>query len=271
MERKSIGKRVRFEVFKRDSFTCQYCGLKAPEVVLEVDHIEPVAGGGSHELMNLVTACRDCNAGKSDKRLSDASAVEKARRQAEDVHERRQQLEMIAEWHRSLMGVDDHAVEQLELLWCQGIGADESYRLTDKARESLRRASKTFGFDEVCGMIVEVVGRLDDRAELDDDDARNKAFWSIGRILGAKKIESEDPGASRLLYIRGILRNRLRYVNERYCFPLLKEAKDAGINIDWLEWHAKRVSSWTRFYDTVSDELARIYREREDKEHGTDA
>lgn len=43
MKRKSLSKKTRFEVFKRDSFTCQYCGRSAPEVVLQVDHIKPVA------------------------------------------------------------------------------------------------------------------------------------------------------------------------------------------------------------------------------------
>lgn len=34
-KRKSISKKLRFEVFKRDGFTCQYCGRMAPDVVLE--------------------------------------------------------------------------------------------------------------------------------------------------------------------------------------------------------------------------------------------
>jgi len=33
-ERKTISKKIRFEVFKRDSFTCQYCGKSAPEIIL---------------------------------------------------------------------------------------------------------------------------------------------------------------------------------------------------------------------------------------------
>ena len=45
-ERKTISKKIRFEVFKRDSFTCQYCGRMAPYIVLEVDHINAVANGG---------------------------------------------------------------------------------------------------------------------------------------------------------------------------------------------------------------------------------
>jgi len=44
--RKELSKSIRFEIFKRDSFKCQYCGRMAPEVVLHVDHIKPVAEGG---------------------------------------------------------------------------------------------------------------------------------------------------------------------------------------------------------------------------------
>lgn len=63
--RKSLSKRLRFEVFKRDGFTCQYCGATPPAAILEVDHIDPVAGGGGDEIDNLVTACFPCNRGKS--------------------------------------------------------------------------------------------------------------------------------------------------------------------------------------------------------------
>lgn len=63
--RKPISKRLRFEVFKRDLFTCQYCGATPPDAIMEVDHIDPVACGGGDEETNLVTACFDCNRGKA--------------------------------------------------------------------------------------------------------------------------------------------------------------------------------------------------------------
>ena len=66
----AVGKKQRFEVFKRDGFECQYCGAKPPTVVLEVDHILPRAKGGKDETDNLTTACCDCNRGKSDVLLS---------------------------------------------------------------------------------------------------------------------------------------------------------------------------------------------------------
>lgn len=70
MSRKSTGKRLRFEVFKRDHFTCQYCGAQPPDVVLVADHIDAVAAGGATTIDNLITACEACNQGKSDRALT---------------------------------------------------------------------------------------------------------------------------------------------------------------------------------------------------------
>ena len=67
--RRAIPPGVRFEVFRRDSFTCQYCGRRAPNVVLHVDHVVPVIAGGTNELANLRTACSICNLGKGSRRL----------------------------------------------------------------------------------------------------------------------------------------------------------------------------------------------------------
>lgn len=60
-----ITKRTRFEVLRRDEHTCRYCGAKAPDTTIEVDHVIPLALGGTDLPENLVTACSDCNAGKS--------------------------------------------------------------------------------------------------------------------------------------------------------------------------------------------------------------
>jgi len=62
---------LRWEVLKRDAFTCQYCGRSAPEVKLEVGHITPVSEGGKDTKENLVTACYSCNRGRSALSLRD--------------------------------------------------------------------------------------------------------------------------------------------------------------------------------------------------------
>jgi len=64
--REPIPPSVRFEVLRRDGFRCQYCGRSSSDgdVILEVDHIVPVSKGGTNDLNNLITSCRECNRGK---------------------------------------------------------------------------------------------------------------------------------------------------------------------------------------------------------------
>lgn len=90
MSRAPLSKRTRFEVFKRDGFTCQYCGAHPPDAILEADHIIPVCDGGSNEIGNLVTACFACNRGKADISLSviPKSLAERA----DEVKEREEQI-----------------------------------------------------------------------------------------------------------------------------------------------------------------------------------
>ncbi len=59
--------KMRFEVLRRDGFKCQYCGKGDEEAKqLHVDHIHPISKGGDNSMDNLITACRECNLGKSD-------------------------------------------------------------------------------------------------------------------------------------------------------------------------------------------------------------
>ncbi len=64
--RKGLPARIRFEVLQRDGFKCRYCGKVAAETELQVDHLVPFEKGGTDTDENLVTACSDCNRGKSN-------------------------------------------------------------------------------------------------------------------------------------------------------------------------------------------------------------
>jgi len=70
MPRKALSKKLRFDVFKRDGFKCQYCGVTPTHEVLQVDHIIPVIDGGENEIDNLITSCQPCNLGKGAKSLN---------------------------------------------------------------------------------------------------------------------------------------------------------------------------------------------------------
>jgi len=62
--------RLRFKVLNRDKFKCRYCGrgpANDESVILNVDHIKPLSSGGEWTEENMITSCRECNLGKSDK------------------------------------------------------------------------------------------------------------------------------------------------------------------------------------------------------------
>jgi 5-methylcytosine-specific restriction endonuclease McrA len=62
-------KLTRREVFRRDNYTCQYCGRR--DIPLTVDHITPKRLGGKHIWTNVVAACPSCNHRKGGRRLKE--------------------------------------------------------------------------------------------------------------------------------------------------------------------------------------------------------
>jgi 5-methylcytosine-specific restriction endonuclease McrA len=57
-------------VFKRDRYTCQYCGKQEHDLTL--DHVTPRSKGGASEWTNIVTACVKCNRTKADRTPKEA-------------------------------------------------------------------------------------------------------------------------------------------------------------------------------------------------------
>ena len=57
-------------IFRRDNFTCQYCGIQSNH--LTIDHINPRHRGGKHTWENVVSACPPCNRRKGGKTPAEA-------------------------------------------------------------------------------------------------------------------------------------------------------------------------------------------------------
>jgi HNH endonuclease len=241
-KRKSINKKTRFEVFKRDGFKCQYCGKCAPEVVLNVDHIHPVSKSGGDDMMNFVTACADCNSGKSDRLLSDDSAITKQRQQLEELNERRDQLEMMLKWRDGLKSMDADSLAKIVDAWeeiAPGLSPNE------RGMNDARKMLKDFGLIAILDAI-ETAGRQyikhNDDGELIPDSAQT-AWMKLGGIC---RMSTIPESMRKLFYARGILRKRV-YVNERAALTLMKNAVAGGMDPDEIIDCARNCRNWTEF------------------------
>lgn len=132
----AVSKRLRYEILRRDNHTCRYCGASAPDAPLRVDHVTPVALGGTDTPGNLVTACEPCNSGKSSATVDsavvadvDATALHWAAAMKQAAENLRQQETpkdeyrdaFLAEWDRWHVGKDDSKKVPLDDDWKQSI------------------------------------------------------------------------------------------------------------------------------------------------------
>lgn len=191
-KRLAVSKKTRFEVFKRDSFICQYCGKAAPSVILQVDHIHPVSGGGSNDILNLITACTDCNSGKSDRLLGDDAAVVKQINQTRLLSEKREQAKMLAAWRQSVVDLGDSELAMFE----EFIVKNYAVCLSDFGRSKFKKEIKKWGLSE----ILEATEKSADRylENSDSDEQQAKFLDYIPRICYWQKRERENPVEAEL-------------------------------------------------------------------------
>lgn len=119
----SLSVRTRFEVFKRDRFTCSYCGKTPPHVLLEVDHVIPKAAGGTDEITNLTTSCQDCNRGKSAGLLEEGTAPVVGEAAVADLRERLEQAQAYTELIAAQQALMEKQRQMVADAWAKGFSA----------------------------------------------------------------------------------------------------------------------------------------------------
>lgn len=115
-ERKTLSKKTRFDVFKRDQFTCQYCGQTPPKVILEIDHIRPVSQGGDDSKDNLITACFDCNRGKGAEALT--AIPQTILEKAEVLAEKEEQIKAFEKLQKAKRRRIERSIDAVEKIFC---------------------------------------------------------------------------------------------------------------------------------------------------------
>lgn len=163
--------------------------------------------------MNLVTSCIDCNLGKSDKKLSDLSTVEKQRQQVESLSERREQLALMMQWRD---GLEDLQKRQLSIAVERFNNMLPDSILSKTGEDNLGKLVKAYGLENV----------LNHMHAAHDKAAKNNGgipditatFKNIGKLIS---IQNMDPVEKNARYICGILRNKFGFIDTAYYLDVL--------------------------------------------------
>lgn len=154
-----LSKSVRFDVFRRDKFTCIYCGRKPPCVILHVDHILPRVEGGGDTEDNLVTSCSDCNLGKGVKVLNEGVTPLDI-----SLEERQERLDQLKAYQELLRSEEDFKRECLHSVierWARCDGQDgeaPEWTIPSELENAARKFLKLLPLDEVLDSVEEAHG-----------------------------------------------------------------------------------------------------------------
>lgn len=256
-ERKAIPKSLRFEVLKRDRFACQYCGSKAPDVVLHIDHIHPVSEGGADDLLNLVTSCAGCNLGKGARLLDDQSRLEKQRARLEELQERREQIDMMLQWQTELSSLTEHVAERLADFWKSKV---PGYTVNETGLQALRKISSKFSVEEVTFAIERATEQY---LEFGKDGVASpasvqKTFDYIERIAKSERKLKDQPHLRELYFVRNIARQNCGYFDYRQALMLLEEAHYYKAPIVQLKRIAAECRNWSDWRSTMDEYIAEL-------------
>lgn len=253
-KRKAISNKLRFEVFKRDSFKCQYCGESAPDVILNVDHIEPVAKGGGADILNLITSCFECNSGKKHRRLSDNSVLNLQKKQLDDLNERRTQLTMMIEW-KNILTDQSFEIDSIVAFFNKTVKCDIS--LTETGIKSLKTWIKKYSLENILDAIK---GAYDKHSDLEASE-----IWEqIPRTLDWITASEDDKTKMKLFGgIKGRFKDDSQYTQWRIIYTN-KQLRELFKIIDSKEYKLEYsdlfacLNSHHR-YNHFSDEITDFY------------
>jgi len=231
IKRKSISKRIRFEVFKRDKFTCQYCGKKAPDVILEVDHVKPKSKRGTDEILNLITSCYECNRGKGNIQLDDQSTLQKQRRQIEELQKRREQIELMLKWRESLADLDQDILNQVVECIDSKIGI---FDLNERGKRTIEKLINKYDLPDILEAI-DISAKQYLKYDTSDNLIKDSVEDFVNKIGGILYIKNKPPIERKLAYIKGICRKKFNYWDNKKGSIILKDYVNALREYEWTE------------------------------------
>lgn len=245
-QRKPISKKMRFEVFKRDSFTCQYCGKSSPDVVLEVDHLKPVASGGKNNLLNLITSCYDCNRGKGKTLLDDNTMVTKQKEQLDLINEKRNQLKLMLKWREELNNLLEEQLDEINSVL-------DAYNksLSDIGRRNFKSYIKKYGFFEV----LDCLEISFEQYYYDNKNNIEEVLKYVPKICEIRLRQKTDPLLHKKMSIRRLILNNYNYYNKQILSKYLDLIITSEENAKKFESIAYGTRKWNDLISSLNKEF----------------
>lgn len=168
---------------------------------------------------------------------------------------------MMLEWKQGLLKLKESEVESIAEYWQKVT----NYSLTESGKRILASWLKKYSVQQVLDAMEKSTVqylRFDIGKAQYTIESVTESFEKIPRIIVADKIYQQKPWLQEIFYIRGILKNRLRYVNEWKARDLMERARELDASMESLKEFAKEVPNWTAWRQGME----RFIQEQEDKQ-----
>lgn len=253
VKRKPLGNKIRFEVFRRDSFKCQYCGKSAPDIVLNVDHINPVSKGGTNDIFNLITSCFECNQGKKARKLTSENEISKQKKQLDLLNERRIQLDMLLQWKTGLIDTRDDQAERIAAYLFKKIG-DNNNTISESGLVKFKAYLKKLPASRLIEIIDETIDQL--HANISYFGISDKTYEIVFSIINARYLSETADHPAKMKYLLKQLRFHNNLDDESWEILTAKLDKYLSKHKSISEYTALQKLSKTKdaqeFYNKVS-------------------
>lgn len=258
-KRKAISKKQRFEVLKRDSFTCQYCGAKAPEAILHIDHIKPVYKNGKNDVLNLITSCDECNFGKGKRELSDSNVLEKQLDQLEKLNEKREQIELMVKWREGLYKLDEKILEIALKHWKELSLSGWNKLGGTKIKNLIKKYGLQCVLDSMDISADQYLKYEDENEDEITDSSWQYAFNKIKGICYYRSLNDEDRDKYRTIgRIKKIAEHNFSYYDKVSGAIIVRNFVDSGGNLKELEEITRASTNWSIWKDKVEGVACQI-------------
>ncbi|MBO4509111.1 MAG: hypothetical protein J5747_10825 [Spirochaetaceae bacterium] len=162
---------------------------------------------------------------------------------------------MLFEWHKSLQNSIEDSIQKLTEYW-ELLGQNQ-FRLTDSGIKVIRDIKFSNSDDEILtAMDIAKKQYFKFENQMVTEESYTFAFSKIAGIIRGSKYDKSRPEINKLYYIRGILKNRIKYYfDENQAITILKEAYKSGLSIEELTEIAKRVRNWSGWKSEINKSI----------------